>query len=183
MVANAPKILSATAWPRAKSPAKRLAAVRALNEAGVPTGVMAAPMIPVLTDSEMEAILEASAEAGASAAGYVLLRLPLEIKDLFREWLATDMAKAFMRAYRKTRLYMNEAPAAEIAKAEKPYFPDIDEDVLATCIDAYQKLGTWTPHAEITKPGFEVILDVFAHFGTLKERYAYEQVCVLPPEG
>lgn len=100
-----------------------------------------------------------------------------------REWLATDMAKAFMRAYRKTRLYMTETPAAEIAKAEKPYFPDIDEDVLAKCIASYQKLGTWTPHAEITRPAFEVILDVFAHFGTLKERYSYEQVCVAPPEG
>lgn len=100
-----------------------------------------------------------------------------------REWLATDMAKAFMRAYRKTRVYMNETPAAEIAKAEKPYFPDTDEDVLAKCIESYQKLGTWTPHAEITKPAYEVILDVFEHFGTLKERYSYDQVCVLPPEG
>lgn len=100
-----------------------------------------------------------------------------------REWLQTDMAKAFMRAYSKTRVYMNEAPAAEIAKAEKPYFPDIDEDVLAKCIAAYQKLGTWSPHVEIRKPGFEVILDVFEHFGTLKERYRYDQVCVSPPEG
>jgi len=100
-----------------------------------------------------------------------------------REWLDTDMAKAFMRAYRKTRIYMNETPAAEIAKAEKPYFPEIDEDVLARCIDSYQKLGTWTPHVEITKPAFEVILDVFEHFGTLKERFSWEQVCADPPQG
>ena len=98
-----------------------------------------------------------------------------------REWLETDMAKAFMRAYRKTRLYMNETPAAEIARAQKPYFPETDEDVLAKCIGTYQALGTWTPHVEITRPAFEVILDVFEHFGTLKERYDYDQVCVTPP--
>jgi NitT/TauT family transport system substrate-binding protein len=98
-----------------------------------------------------------------------------------REWLATDQAKAFMRAYRKTRQYMSDTPAAEIAKAEKSYFPNADEAVLAKCIETYQQLGCWTPHAEITKPAFEVALDVFEHFGTLKKRYAYEQVCALPP--
>ena len=98
-----------------------------------------------------------------------------------REWLATDTAKAFMSAYKKTRLYMNEAPAKEIAKAEGSFFPTIDEDVLADCIATYQQLGCWTPHSEITRPAFEVTLDVFEHFGTLKERYAYEQVCVEPP--
>ena len=95
--------------------------------------------------------------------------------------LATDMAKAFMRAYRKTRIYMNEAPATEIARAEKSYFPDTDEDVLADCIATYQQLGCWTPHVEITRPTYEVTLDVFEHFGTLKQRYAYEQVCAAPP--
>ena len=98
-----------------------------------------------------------------------------------REWLETDMAKAFMRAYAKTRVYMNKTPAAEIAKAEKPYFPDIDEVVLAKCVAAYQDLGTWTPHVEITEPAFEVVLDVFEHFGSLKERYRWDQVCVSPP--
>lgn len=99
-----------------------------------------------------------------------------------REWLQTDMAKAFMRAYKKTRVYMNETPAAEIARAEKSYFPDIDEDVLADCIATYQKLGCWTPHVEITKPAYDVILDVFEHYGTLKERYPYEMVCAEPPK-
>jgi NitT/TauT family transport system substrate-binding protein len=98
-----------------------------------------------------------------------------------REWLATDVAKAFMRAYRKTRLYMIDTPATEIAKAEKPYFPDIDEAVLADCIATYQHLGCWTPHVEITPQAFEVTLDVFEHFGTLKERYSYDQVCAAPP--
>jgi NitT/TauT family transport system substrate-binding protein len=91
------------------------------------------------------------------------------------------MAKAFMRAYRKTRAYMNETPAGEIAKAEKPYFPDIDEKVLADCIATYQQLGCWTPHVEITHPAFEAILDIFEYNGLLNERCRYEQVCSAPP--
>lgn len=98
-----------------------------------------------------------------------------------REWLEGGMAKAFIRAYAKTRVYMNEASAADIARAQKPYFPNIDEDVLAKCIATYQKLGCWTPHVEITHSAYNVILDVFEHYGTLKERYAFEQVCVEPP--
>jgi len=98
-----------------------------------------------------------------------------------RDWLETDMARAFMRAYKKTRIYMNEAPATEIARAEKDYFPDIDEAVLADCIGTYQKLGCWSPHVEITKEAFEATMDIFEYNGMLKERYAYEQVCSLPP--
>jgi NitT/TauT family transport system substrate-binding protein len=98
-----------------------------------------------------------------------------------REWLRTDMAAAFIRAYAKTRSYMNEAPAAEIAAAEKPYFPDIDEAVLAECIATYQQLGNWTPHVEITRPAFEATMDIFDFNGLLKERYAYDQICADPP--
>jgi len=98
-----------------------------------------------------------------------------------REWLKTDMAKAFVRAYRKTRLYMNETPAAAIARAEKPYFPDVDEEVLADCIATYQKLGCWTPHVDITRAAYEKTLDVFEYNGQLKQRYRYEQVCAAPP--
>jgi DNA repair photolyase len=74
--------------PRAASPAARVRTLAALAEAGVPCGVMVAPVIPALTDHEMERILEACAAAGASWAGYTLLRLPYEVKDLFKEWLA-----------------------------------------------------------------------------------------------
>ena len=98
-----------------------------------------------------------------------------------REWLKTDMARAFMRAYRKTRVYMNETPAAEIARAEKPYFPNTDEKVLADCIATYQKLGCWTPHVEITQAAFEKTLDVYEYNGLIKQRYRYDQVCALPP--
>ena len=100
-----------------------------------------------------------------------------------RDWLQTDMAKAFIRGYQKTRVYMNETPAAEIARAESEYFPKIDEAVLATCIATYQGLGCWTPHIEITPAAYEVTLDVFEYNASLKERYAYDQVCSLPPAG
>jgi len=98
-----------------------------------------------------------------------------------REWLATDTAKAFTRAYKKTRVWLNETPAQEIAEAEKSFFPKIDIDVLTDCIATYQQLGCWTPHIEITPEALEVALDVFDHFGTLKARYAYDQVCAPPP--
>jgi DNA repair photolyase len=75
--------------PRAASPQRRLETIRALAEAGVPVGVLVSPVIPGLTDSDLERILEAASEAGASRAGSLLVRLPLEIKDLFRDWLET----------------------------------------------------------------------------------------------
>jgi len=83
--------------PRAPAPKRRLAMISALAGAGVPVRVNASPMIPGLTDHELEAILEAAAEAGASAASWILLRLPYEVATLFREWLAEH---APMRAAR-----------------------------------------------------------------------------------
>jgi len=76
--------------PRAATPEKRIDAVRRLSDAGVPVIAMFAPAIPGLNDHEMEAVLERAAQAGAKGAGYVALRLPMEIKDLFKEWLVTD---------------------------------------------------------------------------------------------
>ncbi len=76
--------------PRASTPARRLEAIRRLSEAGVPAQVMVAPIVPGLNDHEIEAILSAARGSGAREAGYVMLRLPLELKDIFREWLATD---------------------------------------------------------------------------------------------
>lgn len=76
--------------PRATTPDRRIDAIRQLSNAGVPTQVMVAPIIPALNDNEIERILETAYEAGARDAGYVLLRLPLELKELFREWLATE---------------------------------------------------------------------------------------------
>ena len=73
--------------PRASAPARRLLAVKRLSEEGIPVNVNVAPVIPFLTDSELESILEASANAGATSAAYTLLRLPWEVKDIFRAWL------------------------------------------------------------------------------------------------
>jgi len=75
--------------PRASSPRRRLQAIKRLNEAGVPCGVLVAPVIPFLTDSELESILQAAHEHGARSAFYALLRLPYELKDLFKDWLVT----------------------------------------------------------------------------------------------
>jgi len=74
--------------PRASAPPRRLAAVKALASAGIPVGVMTAPIIPQLNDKDMEAILEAAAANGARWAGWVMVRLPHEVKLLFRDWLA-----------------------------------------------------------------------------------------------
>jgi DNA repair photolyase len=81
------RALARTLEPRASSPERRLGAIRELAKAGIPVGVMVAPIIPGLTDHEVEAILERAADAGASTAGRVLLRLPHEVKDLFAAWL------------------------------------------------------------------------------------------------
>ncbi len=79
--------LARTMEPRAASPRRRLSVIAALAAAGVPTAVMVAPLIPALADHEMEGILAAARDAGATSAGYILLRLPLEVKPLFRAWL------------------------------------------------------------------------------------------------
>jgi len=100
------KKLARSMEPRAATPARRLEAMRALADAGIPVGVMTAPIIPALNDDEMESILAAAVEAGATQAGYTLLRLPLEIKDLFREWLeahAPDRAKHVLSLIRSMR--------------------------------------------------------------------------------
>ena len=96
-------------------------------------------------------------------------------------WLATDEAKAFTRAYIKTRNYMNDTSAAEIASAQKPLFPKIDEAVLTDCIGTYQAMGCWTRHIDITQDGYDAMLDIFAYDGKLPQRYGYDQVCTLPP--
>ena len=99
-----------------------------------------------------------------------------------RDWLETDMAKAFMRAYKNSRAYVNETPAEDIAKAETAYFPDIDIDVLTATIKTYQGLGCWSYHSEITKAAYEVAQDVFLHSGAITKCYNYSDVCAKPPQ-
>lgn len=100
--------------PRAPTPMKRLAAVRQLSEAGIPTTVMIAPIIPALTDHELERIIEAASLAGACSAVYILLRLPLEIEGLFEEWLEThapfkrDHVLSLMRQSHGGKVYRSD---------------------------------------------------------------------------
>jgi DNA repair photolyase len=111
--------------PRAAAPHRRLEAIRQLRDAGVPTGVMAAPIIPGLNDHELEAILEAAVGAGAEVAAYTLLRLPYEIKDLFDAWLRThaplraERILSLVRQCRGGKLY--DATFGQRMRGEGPY--------------------------------------------------------------
>lgn len=92
--------------PRASAPLRRLLAIERLHAAGVPVGAMVAPLIPFVNDGEMEAILEKVAAAGAEWAGYVMLRLPHEVRDLFRAWLQEHLplrAERVMAAVQQMR--------------------------------------------------------------------------------
>ena len=99
-----------------------------------------------------------------------------------REWLATDAAKRFMRAYRKARAWLLATPAATVAETEASFFPDIDRAVLTATIATYQKAGCWTPHVEITRHAFDRTLDVFQHAGLITRRHSYDDVVVRPPD-
>jgi len=111
--------------PRASTPVRRLEAVAALADAGLPTGIMVAPVIPGLTDHEIEPVLEAGARTGAGEAGWILLRLPREIKDLFSEWLEEEApgragrVLGLLRQMRGGRL--NDARFGERMRGEGPY--------------------------------------------------------------
>ncbi len=100
-----------------------------------------------------------------------------------RAWLESDMARAFMRAYRKARAWLLVTPAAEVAKREAGFFPKTDPAVLAATIAAYQKLGNWSPHVEITRAAFEATLEIFLHAGKITRRHRYEDAIAPPPKG
>ena len=89
--------------PRAATPPRRLQALRQLTAAGVPSSVMVAPVIPALNDAEIERILDAAAAVGVREAGYVLLRLPLEVRDLFREWLMANFPDRYRHVFKLIR--------------------------------------------------------------------------------
>ena len=89
--------------PRAATPARRLDALAQLSAAGVPASVMVAPVIPALNDAEIERILDAAAAVGVREAGYVLLRLPLEVRDLFREWLMANFPDRYRHVFKLIR--------------------------------------------------------------------------------
>jgi DNA repair photolyase len=119
------KELQSTLEPRASTPARRLGAIRVLADAGIPVGVNVAPVIPGLTDHEVPDILRASADAGASFANYILLRLPHGVKEIFDDWLARHAPESRekvlnrVRAMRKGRLY--DARYAVRGRGEGPW--------------------------------------------------------------
>jgi len=98
-----------------------------------------------------------------------------------RLWLGSEEAKRFIRAYRKARAWLIQTPAAKVAETEAAFFPGIHRDVLTQTIATYQKLGCWTPQVEITRPAFEVTLDVFQYAGLITRRHKYEDVIAQPP--
>ena len=145
--------------PRASTPERRLEAMAALNEAGVPAGVMVAPILPALNDPEIETILQRAHDAGARHAGYVLLRLPLEISGLFQEWLQEefpDRASRVMKLMRSTR-------------GGKDYVSDWGE----------RQTGTG-PYAELIAQRFRIAV---ARLGMNRERRSLRTDLFTPPLG
>ncbi|MBL0370754.1 PA0069 family radical SAM protein [Rhizobium sp. KVB221] len=111
--------------PRASTPTRRLEAIRALTAAGVPTAVMAAPMIPALNDHELERILDSGAAAGATEANYIMLRLPLEVSPLFRDWLLRNYPERYRHVMSLIRSMRNgkdyDAEFGKRMKGDGPY--------------------------------------------------------------
>jgi DNA repair photolyase len=95
--------IARTLEPRAAAPARRLRTIRALSEAGVPVGVSIAPVIPFVTEPDLERVLEACAEAGATSASYIVLRLPWEVAPLFKDWLAAHFPQRADRVMARIR--------------------------------------------------------------------------------
>jgi NitT/TauT family transport system substrate-binding protein len=99
-----------------------------------------------------------------------------------REWLRRPEATRFMRAYRKAREWVQTASAAEIARAEQEFFPQVDHRALTATIAFYQRLGNWNPPVTISRATYETALDVFLHSQLITRRHPYEQVVVPPPD-
>lgn len=100
-----------------------------------------------------------------------------------REWLETDMAKAFMRAYEKAQAYVLDAPAAEIAarEFEENFFPGVDQDVLIKTVSDYKKLGCWERQATIEKASYENLLELFLFNNVISQQHPYDRAIVMPP--
>ncbi len=145
--------------PRASTPAKRLEAISRLADAGCPVGVGFAPVIPGLNDHELESILEAASKAGATSAMYVTLRLPLEIKDLFRDWLADarpDRADRVMSLIRQTRGGRDYDPDwSQRMKGTGP----VAELIATRFKAAVKRYGLDTPRAPLDVTQFRVPAD------------------------
>lgn len=100
-----------------------------------------------------------------------------------REWLETEAANAFMRAYRQARIFVIESRAADVANAIHHHLSDIDIKVLTDTIAVYQRMVTWEPEVGIPRDYYENLLDVFIHAGNITQRHAYESCVAAPPGG
>ncbi len=153
--------LARTMEPRASAPARRIAAIRELASAGIPAGVLIAPIIPGLTEHEIPAILSAAAEAGARHAGRVMLRLPHGVKDLFDKWLerhAPGKRKKVLGRVRDVRGgRLNETAFGSRMRGEGPLADQVHQLFSATCL----RLG-------ISERGPELSIDSFRRPGPVQ---------------
>ena len=117
-----------------------------------------------------------------ASVGEVLGPVAFSSLTATRQWLHKPEAARFMRAYRKAREWVNRTPAAEIARAEQVFFPQVEQSVLTQTIAYYQQLGCWNPPVTISRETYETALDVFLHSRLITRRHPYEQVVVPPPE-
>jgi DNA repair photolyase len=153
--------------PRAPTPARRLEALRQLSAAGVPTAVMVAPIVPAINDAEVERILDAAAAVGVSGAGYVMLRLPLEVRDLFREWLMANYPDRYRHVFKLIREMRGgkdyDSTWGKRMKGSGPYAWMIGRRFEVAC----EKLGLNAERAKLTTEHFRpprpaaVQLDLF----------------------
>jgi NitT/TauT family transport system substrate-binding protein len=132
---------------------------------------------PAPQQMEHEGIAHVVASVGAAVG-------PVAFSSLCasREWLETDMALAFMRAYRKGRQFVIDSPARDVAQVVAEFFPSIDRDVLIKTIETYQGLGCWVPDPAISREAYEAVLDVFLYSGLITKRHSYDAVITLPPD-
>jgi DNA repair photolyase len=153
--------------PRAPTPPRRLEALRQLSAAGVPTAVMVAPIVPAINDAEIERILDAAAAVGVSGAGYVMLRLPLEVRDLFREWLMANYPDRYRHVFKLIREMRGgkdyDSTWGKRMKGSGPYAWMIGRRFEVAC----EKLGLNEDRAKLTTAHFRpphpaaVQLDLF----------------------
>jgi len=132
---------------------------------------------PAPQQMEHEGIAHVVASVGAAVG-------PVAFSSLCAspQWLQTDMALAFMRAYRKGRQFVVDSPARDVAQVVAEFFPATDRDVLIRTIETYQQLGCWVPDPAITMQAYEAVLDVFLHSGLITTRHPYEAAIALPPD-
>jgi DNA repair photolyase len=147
--------LARTMEPRASTPAKRLEALRQLSDAGIPTAAMIAPVIPAINDADIERILDAVALAGVKSAGYVMLRLPLEVRDLFKEWLMANYPDRFRHVMKLVREMRGgkdyDSTWGKRQTGEGPYAWLIGRRFEAAC----ERLGLNRERAKLTTEHFQ----------------------------